>query len=109
MTETLFRADAYLQHCEATVTGLNEHGVVLNRTVFYPRGGGQPGDRGVLETRDGRRVVITDTLKSDQGDPLHVPHPDTPPLSVGEQVKATLDWEQRYRHMRMHTCLHLLC
>ena len=109
MTETLFREDAYLQSCEATVTGVSERGVVLNRTVFYPQGGGQPGDRGVLESPDGRRVVISDTLRGDQGDIVHLPHPDTPPLSVGEQVNATVDWEQRYRHMRMHTCLHLLC
>ena len=109
MTEALFKEDAYLQGCEATVTGLSERGVVLSRTVFYPQGGGQPGDRGVLETRDGRRVVICDTLKGEQDDILHVPHPDTPPLAVGEQVNATVDWDRRYRHMRMHTCLHLLC
>jgi misacylated tRNA(Ala) deacylase len=109
MTEELFRQDAYLTSCEAKVTAVSEGGIVLDRTVFYPLGGGQPGDHGVLEAADGRRVVIADTRKGDGQDILHVPHPDTPPLAVGDTVRATIDWNLRHRHMRMHTCLHLLC
>jgi misacylated tRNA(Ala) deacylase len=108
MTEELFRNDSYLQACAATVTAVDGQGIRLDRTVFYPTGGGQPGDSGTLTTSDGRTVTIADTRKA-EGGIAHVPAPDQPALAVGDQVTATIDWTRRYRHMRVHTCLHLLC
>lgn len=110
MTEELFREDAYLKSCTARVTAVDETGIRLDRTVFYPTGGGQPGDTGRLRRADGSTVAIADTRKGkDHGDILHVPAPGQAMPAVGEEVTAEIDWERRYRHMRMHTCLHLLC
>jgi misacylated tRNA(Ala) deacylase len=110
MTEEIFRGDAYARTCEATVVSVDGDGIVLDRTVFYPTGGGQPGDIGVLKTADGRSIEITDTQKrSHSGEHLHVPAEGSPNLSPGETVNAEIDWQRRHRHMRMHTCLHLLC
>ena len=108
MTEELFRTDSYLQTCAATVTAVDAQGIRLDRTVFYPTGGGQPGDSGTLTTADGRMVAIADARKA-EGGIAHVPAPDQPVLAVGDRVTATIDWARRYRHMRVHTCLHLLC
>jgi len=114
MTEEIFRDDAYAKTCEATVTGVNEFGVQLDRTVFYPAGGGQPGDIGVFRTADGIEVVIADTIhEKGTGVHLHVaadvPVGGQPPLSVGDKVTAEIDWRRRFAHMRMHSGLHLLC
>lgn len=110
MTEELFREDAYLKSCEARVTGADETGIRLDRTVFYPMGGGQPGDIGVLRRKDGGTIAIADTRKgAAPGEIVHVPASGQALPSVGETVMAEIDWERRYRHMRMHTCLHLLC
>ncbi|MBM3571748.1 MAG: alanyl-tRNA editing protein [Alphaproteobacteria bacterium] len=109
MTEEIFRADAYAKTCDATVIAIGADGVQLDRTVFYPLGGGQPGDTGTLQTADGRRVVITDTRKGPSpGQIVHVPAGGDPALAVGDKVTAAIDWDRRYRHMRVHTCLHLL-
>lgn len=108
MTDELFREDAYLKSCDATVTAVGEAGIVLDRTVFYPMGGGQPGDGGVLTRADGSTVVIVDTRKADDGI-AHVPAEAAPPLAVGEKVTASLDWDRRYRYMRVHTALHVMC
>ena len=108
MTEELFREDAYLKSCEATVTAVGETGIVLDRTVFYPTGGGQPGDSGSLTRPDGAQVSITDTRKV-EGGIAHVPAEGAAMLSVGDKVTATLDWDRRYRHMRVHTALHVMC
>jgi len=110
MTEEIFREDAYARTCQAVVTAVDERGIQLDRTVFYPMGGGQPGDTGVLRASDGSEVRIVDTVKDRAtGDHLHVPEDGAPTLTVGDQVTAEIDWDRRYRHMRMHTCLHLLC
>jgi len=109
MTDKLFLEDAYLTNCEATVTALGAQGIELDRTVFYANSGGQPGDIGSLRTNDGRSVAIADTVKGGTGGILHVPAPEQPHLSVGDAVSAEIDWPRRHRHMRMHTCLHLLC
>lgn len=110
MTEEIFREDAYVKSCGATVTETVEGGVILDRTVFYPEGGGQPGDSGTLQLSDGSSVTITDTRKAPGGGGIiHVIDGDTAPVSVGDTVTVELDWERRYAHMRMHTCLHLLC
>lgn len=110
MTEELFRADATLAACEARVRSIDAQGVRLDRTVFYPTGGGQPGDVGVLRRADGSTVAIADTRKgAAPGEIVHVPAPDQPALSAGETVTAEIDWARRHRLMRMHTAMHLLC
>jgi misacylated tRNA(Ala) deacylase len=108
-TEPLFQQDAYLRACSATVIEVGEGGVVLDRTVFYPLGGGQPGDTGTLRGGDGREWRIADTRKGECGRVLHVLEAGAvPPPEAGAVVEATLDWQRRHAHMRMHTCLHLL-
>lgn len=110
MTELLFQDDAYLRECEATVTGLDPNGgVILDRTVFYPTGGGQPGDSGRLILEDGGAVAVATALKGEgSGVVAHMLAGSETPPPVGARVRAELDWERRYAHMRMHTCLHLL-
>ena len=105
MTEELFRQNSYLKSCEATVVGVDEKGVRLDRSVFYPTGGGQPGDTGTLTLADGGVAKIVDAVKGDGV--VHVLAPDAPRPAVGDRVTATLDWDRRYRHMRMHTALHV--
>jgi misacylated tRNA(Ala) deacylase len=112
MTELLFRADPYLRDCEARVVAVNERGgVILDRTVFYATAGGQPGDTGTLEVPGMGALPIAATVYDDGKEIVHVigeggasalPEP-------GADARAALDWERRYRHMRVHTALHLLC
>lgn len=108
-TQELFRDDAYLDHCTATVRAVVERSVVLDRTVFYPEGGGQPGDRGRLVGADGHAFAITTTRKDPVHGICHVLADDAQIPAVGTPVTAHIDWPLRHRHMRMHTCLHLLC
>ncbi len=106
MTEELYSRDAYLSTCEATVTGIADGGAVLDRTVFYPRGGGQPGDSGLLRWSD-RTLAVTDTTKDRAtGATVHAVGGEAPP--VGAIVTCELDWTRRYTHMRTHTALHAL-
>lgn len=108
--ELLFRDDAYARRCVARVTAVDARGIRLDRTVFYPMGGGQPGDTGELRLADGSMIRIVDTLKGDAADEvIHIPAPDSPLPPPGLELEAVIDWERRYRLMRMHTCLHLLC
>lgn len=109
MTEALFRQDSYEQTCEARVQALADGGVVLDRTVFYPTGGGQPGDRGRLTFEDGAQAEVVDTRKGEDGAVVHVLAEGAPVPAVGTRVAAELDWARRYRLMRFHTGLHLLC
>ena len=109
-TELLFRDDAYLQRCSARITAADEHGIRLDRTVFYPMGGGQPGDRGTLIRSDGTPVPILETRKGEtQDDVVHLVAADAIRPEPGEAVELLLDWDYRYRLMRLHSCLHLLC
>lgn len=111
MTELLFYDDAYLKHCEARVVEAGDDGIVLDQTVFYPLGGGQPGDAGTLRRADGSVLEIGSTRRRrEDGAVLHVPAEGGAAQMVrnGEQVAASIDWEKRYAHMRIHTCLHLL-
>jgi misacylated tRNA(Ala) deacylase len=104
-----FRDDAYLRSCSATVTAVDERGIRLDTTVFYPMGGGQPGDIGVLRRASGD-ITIVDTIKGATPDQvIHVPAPGSALPAPGEMVTAEIDWARRHRLMRMHTCLHLLC
>ena len=110
MTEEVFRQDAYARTCAASVTAVDDAGIRLDRTVFYPLGGGQPGDSGELILGDGTAIRIVDTRKGQApGEILHVPDSRVDPALVGSEVTARIDWERRHRLMRMHTCLHLLC
>ncbi len=108
MTEWLFQQDAYLQRCNARVVEVLPEGVVLDRTVFYPLGGGQPGDTGVLRATDGREWRVADARKGEAGRILHRLADGVVPPAPGDEVEAILDWDRRYLHMRMHTGLHLL-
>ncbi|HTP99381.1 MAG TPA: alanyl-tRNA editing protein [Casimicrobiaceae bacterium] len=108
-TELLFRDDAYVREAAARVTGFGERGVSLDRTIFYPLGGGQQGDSGVLVRASGERVAVTDTRKGETPDSvLHVAAAGSPPLEVGESVTLAIDWERRYALMRLHTALHVM-
>jgi misacylated tRNA(Ala) deacylase len=109
-TELLFRNDAYLPETDATVIAVNDRGgIVLDRTVFYATGGGQPGDTGRLLRADGSSITIaTAVYGDDKSEIVHVPAEGEPLPAPGESVKAALDWERRHRHMRVHTGLHLL-
>jgi misacylated tRNA(Ala) deacylase len=110
MTELLFRDDGYLRFCEARVIAADERGIRLDRTVFYPMGGGQPGDTGVLRLASGQSIAIVDTLKGPLLDEvIHVPAVGSPLPKPSAELVADIDWDRRHRLMRMHTCLHLLC
>jgi misacylated tRNA(Ala) deacylase len=108
MTELLFRADPYLTEAGARVIGLTaEGGILLDRTVFYATGGGQPGDSGRLDW-DGGSVGIATAVKTESGAVAVVPAGPVPLPPVGTPVHQVLDWDRRHRLMRVHTALHLL-
>jgi len=105
----LFRDDAYLKDCEATVTAISDKGgILLDRTVFYATAGGQPGDKGTLAW-DGGTAAIATTVYDEAKDVVHVPAEGSTLPGVGSKVTLTLDWANRYRNMRAHTLMHLLC
>jgi misacylated tRNA(Ala) deacylase len=111
LTEFVFRTDSYLRAVEARVAEVTaEGGIVLDRTVFYANSGGQPGDTGHLTRGDGTVVAIATAIhpEGDKTRIVHVPAPDQPTLSAGDSVTAEIDWNRRYKLMRMHTALHLL-
>lgn len=108
-TVTAFYDDPYARELRATVTAVGEGGVQLDRTLCYPTGGGQPGDTGVLVSDDGREFAISDTRKGEGSDEILHQVEDAAELAPGTAVTLRIDWDRRYRHMRMHTCLHLLC
>jgi misacylated tRNA(Ala) deacylase len=107
MTDELFRKDSYLKECDAQVVAVTDRAVVVERTVFYPLGGGQPGDTGSMSWSAGSASIV-DTRYGDSGEILHLVDDDNPLPAVGETVHLELDWDRRYRHMRMHTAMHLL-
>jgi misacylated tRNA(Ala) deacylase len=107
--ESLYQDQPYERSCIATVLAVGEQGIELDKTVFYPTGGGQAGDVGSLRASDGTVVPIVDTVKGGTpGSAIHVPAEGAASLPVGTEVTAEIDWERRHRLMRMHTCLHLL-
>jgi misacylated tRNA(Ala) deacylase len=108
MTEPMFQQDAYLKDCNATVIESGPDGVVLDRSVFYPLGGGQPGDTGWLRAPDGRSWRVVDTRKGEAGRILHKLEEGAEPPAAGTALTAAIDWDRRHAHMRMHTALHLL-
>jgi len=108
-TEMLFRDDAYLRTATARVLAVGDRGIELDRTIFYPQGGGQMGDTGRLLRAPGEAIAIADTRKGDTPERvLHVPAPGSPLPQPGETVTLEIDWARRYRLMRLHTALHLL-
>jgi misacylated tRNA(Ala) deacylase len=109
MTEALFRDDAYLRSTAAIVTAVGERGIEFDRTVFYPLGGGQPGDTGTLTRADGSRIAIVDTRKGESPNRImHLLAPGSAVPAPGEGVTLELDWERRYALMRLHTALHVM-
>ena len=110
MTLPLFRDDFYLSTAEATVTEIREDGgIILDQTCFYATSGGQPGDTGFFERHDGDRIDIAVTRRGDTKDVIiHMPAEDQPVPLVGEKLVIHIDWQRRYRLMRMHTACHLL-
>ncbi len=108
-TELLFRDDAYLQTTHARVVAVTDRGIELDSTIFYPLGGGQPGDTGVLVRSSGERIVVADTRKGETMDRVvHVPAPSTPLPEIGETLTLEIDWPRRYALMRLHTALHVM-
>src|SRR5207248_5222419 len=106
MTELIFRDDAYARSCAARLVAADERGIRLDRTVFYPTGGGQPGDTGVLRLASGETIALVDATKCDGPDEvIHVPAPAIALPAPGTGLVAEIDWDRRYRLMRMHTCL----
>lgn len=111
MTVELFKEDSYLQTCEAEITSLHDTGFSCDQTVFYAAGGGQPGDTGTIVSASGDTIAITNTFRdSDSGAYVHgIETADLESVSVGDKVTLQIDWDRRYRLMRMHSCLHMLC
>ncbi len=105
MTDLIYLADAYQKDFTATVVAVVNGGVVLDRSAFYPGGGGQPCDSGTLT--DGEQVWQVDAVKRVNGQPVHFVAGDPP--AVGTAVSGALDWERRYNLMRTHTAMHILC
>lgn len=108
-TLPLFRDDAYLQTCVAEIIDVRDQGVILDQTIFYPMGGGQPGDTGYLVLESGEPINVIDTVKGGlPGEIIHVLDPQGAKPNLKTKITAVLDWERRYTHMKMHTALHLL-
>ncbi len=108
MTDLVFYDDSYLKTLDAVVTHVDGQWIALHQTIFYPLGGGQPGDTGHL-THKGATFDIVDTRKSaDQTDIVHQLSDDSHDLREGDKVSIHLDWDRRYQHMRMHSAMHLL-
>ncbi len=107
MTEPLFLKDAYLREAPGRVVGLSDDGIVLDGSIFYAQGGGQPGDSGWISW-DGQEIAVTNAIKGEAGAIMLLSDPDAPKPPMGATVLQRLNWERRHRHMRVHTGLHLL-
>ena len=108
MTELLFRKDAYAREATGIVTALtDEGGIVLDGSLFYPTSGGQPGDGGSLRW-NGSELAIATAVKGEGDTVILLPAEPANLPAVGQEVTQILDWDRRYRHMRVHTALHLL-
>jgi len=109
VTALLFRDDAYLRTATARVVAVEQGAVTLDRTIFYPLGGGQPGDTGELVRESGERIAIVDTRKGAvPGAVAHRLAPGAVSPEPGESVTLEIDWERRYQLMRLHTALHVM-
>jgi len=103
----LFIEDSYLKDFDATILNINSNKIILDRTAFYAKSGGQPGDIGKI-TLNGKEINIIDTVYDNKQNILHVCE-NSNDLKIDEKIKGKINWEIRYKHMRMHTALHLLC
>lgn len=106
MTELLYLSDSYLREFEATVTAVTEDGVVLDRTAFYPQGGGQPSDTGILRDQKDEEYVVLKVQRI-KGQVVH--RLEGEPPAIGSRVQGFIDWDRRYKLMCTHTALHILC
>jgi misacylated tRNA(Ala) deacylase len=108
-TELLFRDDAYLREAAARIAAVSDRGIELDRTIFYPMGGGQQGDAGFMRRERGDPLTVIDTRKGDaEGSVLHLLAPGSALPEVGETVSLEIDWARRYSLMRLHTALHVM-
>ena len=108
-TELLFRTDAYLMTAQAQVIAVHEYGIELDRTIFYPMGGGQAADTGTLLRTNGERIAIADTRKGQALDSVwHIAAPSMHLPELGETLTLAIDWPRRYALMRLHTALHVM-
>ena len=103
----LFIEDSYLKDFDATILNIDSNKIILDRTAFYAKSGGQPGDIGKI-TLNGKEINIIDTVYDNKQNILHVCE-NSNDLKIDEKIKGKINWEIRYKHMRMHTALHLLC
>jgi len=109
MVRKAYYEDSYLRHLSAIVTSVDGEWVELDQTIFYPLGGGQPGDTGTFVLQDGKKIAVLDTRKGDTEKQIrHELETSEHGLSPGDRVDIEIDWERRFRHMRMHTSMHLL-
>ncbi|MEE4244709.1 MAG: alanyl-tRNA editing protein [Kangiellaceae bacterium] len=110
-TRELFREDSYLRECQAEVIAISDDGIQLDQTIFYPLGGGQPGDTGQIFGTNGEVINIKDTRKSksEPGAIYHIPDQENYNLDIGDKVTLKINWNNRYIYMRYHTCLHVFC
>ncbi len=109
MTKKLFLEDSYKSECEAKVTAVEGTAVQLDKTIFYATSGGQPGDAGILTVSNQNIPVVTTKKGEGLEDVWHILPEDVVVPQIGDVVKGSIDWETRHKHMRMHTCLHLVC
>lgn len=108
MTEPFYRSDPYCRETVGTISAItDEGGIVLDRSIFYPQGGGQPGDSGILRW-DGHEIEIATAIKGPNDSVILLPAEPVSLPSIGTEVTQILNWERRHRHMRVHTALHLL-
>jgi misacylated tRNA(Ala) deacylase len=109
-TKALFKDDAYLSTCDAEVIAINDRGgLILNQTCFYATSGGQPGDIGFIERQDGSKIDVTASVNGEtKNDFVHILAENSPTPDIGEKIVLHVDWERRYKLMRMHTACHLL-
>ena len=106
MTEELFRNDSYLKELDVIISDITPEGLIFDKTIFYPEGGGQPGDEGfVTSDKNKTRVLGTKYINQKL---VHLVE-ETQDFKKNDKVKLELDWSRRYSHMQVHTCLHLLC
>lgn len=110
MTQALFKNDAYQTQVMASVVEVNDRGgIVLDQTIFYATGGGQPGDKGTMSFNGNTIDIATTVYGPDKQTIIHVPASQEVMPDVGDEVDLQLDWETRHKHMRVHTMMHLMC
>ena len=109
-TERLFQEDSYLKSCDASIINITDDGgIITDKSCFYATGGGQPGDVGIIRLSNGQEISINNCIKDKTSDGLILVTDKQHQASIGDHITMAIDWETRYRYMRLHTALHLLC